>query len=136
MNSNKERLMLINVTEQHRQRYPHARAQVRWLLAQASQHQPREQVWALLEAAHLVGQSRLALHGRVHARMLRQALHEQRFDECAAQLFRLALVPLGHLMQRLPLGNPGSGRVSAFADMPIPHTLEQWIQRSALEITS
>ena len=34
-----------------------------------------------------------------------------------SQLLRLALVPLGHALARLPMGNIGRARVSAFAPM-------------------
>ena len=37
--------------------------------------------------------------------------------EAAGQLLRLALVPLGHALARLPMGNIGRARVSAFAPM-------------------
>ncbi|MFD2377205.1 DUF3703 domain-containing protein [Ottowia pentelensis] len=36
------------------------------------------------------------------------------WPEVAGQLLRLALVPLGHLSGRLPIGNPGRATVSAF----------------------
>ena len=42
--------------------------------------------------------------------------------EAGGQVLRLALVPLGHALTRLPIGNTGRARVSALAPMgPQPH---------------
>lgn len=76
--------------------------------------------WTVLMAAHVVGQHRLPLHWDSHVRMLRQALHEGDLREAAGQLLRLALVPLGHALRRLPAGNVGRATVSAFAPMEPP----------------
>ena len=42
--------------------------------------------------------------------MLALAARERDVRETAGQLFRILLVPLGHLSGRLPLGNPGRAR--------------------------
>lgn len=76
--------------------------------------------WRLLMAAHVVGQMRLRLHWNSHVRMLRQALRERDAREAAGQLLRLALVPLGHALQRLPAGNVGRATVNAFRPMTPP----------------
>jgi len=76
-----------------------------------------------LERAHILGQRRLGRHMRVHLRMLDAALAMSDRREAAAQVWRLVLTPLGHLTGRLPEGNPGTGRVSAFASMPVPAEL-------------
>lgn len=73
--------------------------------------------WHWLEAAHVLGQTRLSLHWRSHTAMLRYALQQRDLREAAGQLLRLALVPLGHALARLPMGNIGRARVSAFAPM-------------------
>ena len=75
--------------------------------------------WLLLEVAHVVGQTRFLPHTRVHLLMLALSWHTRNGKEIAGQLFRLCLVPLGHLIGRLPLGNPGSARVGAFEPLPI-----------------
>jgi hypothetical protein len=41
---------------------------------------------------------------------------------------RLALVPLGHLVGCLPIGNTGGANVSAFAPMAIPRDLKRLLQ--------
>jgi hypothetical protein len=38
---------------------------------------------------------------------------------------RIALVPVGHLLGRLPVGNTGGANVSAFKPMAIPPELER-----------
>ena len=98
----------------------------------AAPAQDREARWALLMAAHVVGQHHLGLHWDSHVRMLRQALHEGDRREAAGQLLRLALVPLGHALRRLPSGNIGRATVSAFAPMQPPPqvaALVRWAQR-------
>jgi hypothetical protein len=79
-----------------------------------------EACWRLLMAAHVVGQSDFRLHGDSHLRMLRQAVRERDLREVAGQLLRLALVPLGHALRRLPAGNIGRATVSAFRPMVPP----------------
>jgi hypothetical protein len=78
-----------------------------------------EQAWLALEAAHVVGQRHLKPHLETHALMLGLAVRTRDWPEAAGQLFRLALVPLGHLTGRLPLGNPGRSTVSAFQPLPV-----------------
>ena len=75
--------------------------------------------WHWLEAAHVLGQTTLSLHWRSHTAMLRYALQLRDPREAAGQLLRLALVPLGHALARLPMGNIGRARVSAFAPMAL-----------------
>lgn len=75
------------------------------------------QRWQLLEAAHVLGQSVLALHWQSHVVMLRYALQLRDGREAAGQVLRLALVPLGHLLSRLPSGNIGRSHVPALRPM-------------------
>jgi hypothetical protein len=86
--------------------------------------------WAWLEAAHVVGQHEFILHWASHTAMLRFALQTRDLREAAGQVFRLALIPLGHLLQRLPAGNPGRATVSAFAPRPIDERLGQLIRQA------
>lgn len=48
--------------------------------------------------------------------------------EVLGQLFRLGLVPMGHLFQRLPLGNIGRANVSAFQSMSVAPKLAELIR--------
>lgn len=87
--------------------------------------------WAWLEAAHVVGQQCFTLHWVSHTAMLRFALQTRDLGEAAGQLLRLALVPLGHLLQRLPTGNTGRATVSALAPMPVDARLSRLIRQAA-----
>ena len=104
------------------------------LLRQAQSAADPEQAWLHLEAAHVVGQLRLWPHTVTHMRMLRLALRQGNALEAAGQLLRLAMVPLGHLSGRLPLGNPGRSTVSAFAPLPVRPELQALIERARAEV--
>ena len=82
------------------------------------------QRWLLLEAAHVVGQTSISPHVQSHTAMLGLAWETGAWAEVGGQLFRLMLVPLGHLFGRLPLGNSGRSNISAFTPMqPSPDLL-------------
>lgn len=75
--------------------------------------------WQYLTAAHIVGQHHFGLHIDSHRVMLAFAARNGDWAEMGGQLFRLALVPIGHLTGKLPTGNIGRATVSAFAPMPL-----------------
>lgn len=89
-----------------------------------------EQAWLALEAAHVVGQRHLRPHLETHTLMLGLALRTRDWAEAAGQLFRLVLVPLGHVTGRLPLGNPGRATVSAFRPLPVRPELVALIKQA------
>lgn len=80
--------------------------------------------FASLERAHILGQRDFGRHWQVHALMLRAGWALADAREVRGQLARLALIPLGHLFGRLPLGNTGGSNVSAFEPMLIPPDLQ------------
>lgn len=86
-----------------------------------------ENRWLMLQAAHVAGQTRLEPHFKVHFLMLALAWETGDWMEISGQLFRIALVPLGHLTGRLPLGNSGKADISAFKSMPIDPALSALI---------
>ncbi|MCI5069066.1 MAG: DUF3703 domain-containing protein [Acidovorax sp.] len=88
------------------------------------------QRWLVLEAAHVVGQTHFGPHWRVHVAMLLLAWRTADRKEILGQAMRLALVPVGHAVHRLPLGNPGRANVSAFAPMPVRSDIAQVIARA------
>jgi hypothetical protein len=92
-----------------------------------SEGQATETRWQWLAAAHVVGQNDLTLHWSSHRAMLRFALETRDYTEVRGQLFRIALVPLGHLLGRLPAGNIGRATVNAFAPMAPEPRLQQMI---------
>jgi hypothetical protein len=78
-----------------------------------------------LERAHVLGQSDFGPHLRVHLRMLHVGFAARDWREVSGQVLRIALVPLGHLLGRLPRGNTGAANVSAFAPMAIAPDIER-----------
>jgi Protein of unknown function (DUF3703) len=75
--------------------------------------------FGLLERAHVLGQRDIGRHIHVHVLMLRTAWVLRDRRELRGQVLRLALVPLGHLLRRLPAGNTGGANVSAFEPMAV-----------------
>lgn len=106
------------------------------LIQQADAAKSDREAWLYLEAAHVVGQQHFWQHLQTHLQMLRLACRLRDPLEAAGQLLRLALVPLGHLTGRLPLGNPGRSNVSAFKPMPVRAELEELINRAHTGPTS
>lgn len=100
------------------------------LIQEAKAASTAKQAWLCLEAAHVVGQLHPKLHWQTHAHMLGLAWRTRDWSEAAGQVLRLALVPLGHLSGRLPLGNPGRATVSAFRPMPVRPELTALIDRA------
>lgn len=78
-----------------------------------------EERWRWLMAAHIVGQNDIRLHAHSHWMMLKLALRTRDWKEAAGQLFRLALVPIGHALNKLPAGNIGRATVNAFRPMTV-----------------
>lgn len=100
-------------------------------MAKAARHRlagENRRAFAALERAHVLGQCDFVAHSRVHVWMLRIGWDEGDWREVVGQLMRLALVPLGHLSGRLPVGNTGGANVSAFEPMAIPPDLEQLLK--------
>jgi hypothetical protein len=100
------------------------------LIRRARASDQAEAAWLYLEAAHVVGQQRLWPHTLTHVHMFRLALRTGDAGEALGQVMRLALVPLGHLSGRLPLGNPGRATVSAFAPLPVRAELRVLIKQA------
>lgn len=87
--------------------------------------------WYHLERAHILAQPRLRLHMDSHVAMLTFAFSRRDVREISGQLLRIALVPLGALSGRLPGGNTGRARVSAFIPMPVPEDLQPFLRPDA-----
>lgn len=85
--------------------------------------------WIALERIHIVAQPFFAPHLPSHWRMLAFAFALRDWRETAGQLIRIALVPFGSLTGRLPVGNTGRARVSAFRPMPIAPDLKALISQ-------
>lgn len=85
--------------------------------------------WGALERAHIVSQPFFSFHLSSHGHMFTFALSVRDWREAAGQVLRLALVPLGSLTGRLPVGNTGRARISPFPPMPIPTDLAALISQ-------
>ena len=96
-----------------------AESSLRWAAGDAAA------AFATLELAHVLGQRDFGPHLKVHLRMLSIALAVRDWREVRGQVLRIALVPIGHLLARLPRGNTGAANVSAFAPMAIPPDIER-----------
>ena len=70
----------------------------------------------------------MGAHLASHWHMFRYAIELGDAREAAGQAMRFLLVPLGSLTGRLPAGNNGRARVSAFEPMPMPQALEALIE--------
>ena len=79
--------------------------------------------WHALERAHILAQSALGDHLRVHLAMLAHAVRTRDPGEAVGQILRILLAPIGALTGRLPIGNTGRSNVSAFAPMRVPADL-------------
>lgn len=99
------------------------------LVRRAGAAESPETAWLHLEAAHVVGQQRFGPHLQTHRLMVALAFRTRDWAEAAGQLFRLVLVPLGHLSGRLPLGNPGRATVGAFQPLPVRPALRTLIEQ-------
>lgn len=88
--------------------------------------------WIWLEAAHVVGQHDVALHFDSHRRMLALARQVRDWKEVAGQLARLALLPLGHLLRRIPTGNTGRSTVPITREMLPPDKVQVLIDWATL----
>jgi len=97
-------------------------------MSEAARHRASGDVrsaFAALKRAHVLGQLDFVPHLRVHWQMLRAGWATGDRREVTGQLMRIALVPVGHLFARLPVGNTGGANVSAFKPMAIPPELER-----------
>lgn len=80
--------------------------------------------WGHLERAHIVAQPLPLAHLRAHLAMLRYAASVGDTREVFGQILRLGLAVPG----RLPVGNTGRARISAFAPMAVPADLARFVE--------
>src|SRR5689334_18798478 len=92
----------------------------------------RDLQWTWLMAAHVVGQHEAGLHFDSHRRMLALARETRDWGEVLGQVLRIALLPLGHLLRRLPVGNTGRADVPVTRAMRPPETVQVLIDWATL----
>lgn len=83
--------------------------------------------WGHLERAHIVAQPLPLAHLQTHLVMLRYAVLSRDTREALGQILRLGLAVPGNLLGRLPAGNTGRARASAFAPMAVPADLARFV---------
>ena len=98
----------------------------------ASQEHETELQWTWLMAAHVVGQHDASLHFDSHCRMLALARRTKDWKEATGQVLRIALLPLGHLLRRIPTGNIGRSTVPITREMQPPETVQVLIDWATL----
>lgn len=98
----------------------------------ASSGAPIEERWNWLMAAHVVGQHEVALHFDSHRRMLSLARATDDRRETIGQLVRIALLPFGHLLRQIPVGNIGRSTVGVTARMEPPEPVQVLIDWAVL----
>jgi hypothetical protein len=90
--------------------------------------------WVWLMAAHVVGQHQPGLHFDSHRRMLELAQETRDWREAAGQLLRLSLLPIGHLLGKIPRGNIGRATVGATQVMEPPEPVQRLIDWAVLAV--
>lgn len=97
-------------------------------MAEVGQHRAlgdAKSEFTALERAHLLGQLDLFPHLRVRWQVLGVGWSTGDWREVTGQVVRIALVPIGHLFRRLPVGNTGGTNVSAFKPIDIAPELKR-----------
>lgn len=79
--------------------------------------------WRALERAHIVSQPWPWPRTRVHAAMIRVALHEHDRREAFGHVLRLLVAAPGSATGRYPAGNIGRSRAPLTQPMPVPQDL-------------
>jgi hypothetical protein len=93
-----------------------------------------EERWVWLMAAHVVGQHQVGLHFDSHRRMLGLAHETRDWREVAGQVLRIGLLPLGHLLGRIPLGNIGRATVGVTRVMEPPEAVQRLVDWAVLAV--
>jgi len=93
-----------------------------------------EERWLWLMAAHVVGQHQANLHFDSHRRMLGLARETRDWGEVAGQLLRIALLPVGHLLGKIPLGNTGRSDVAVTRVMEPPEQVQRLVDWAVLAV--
>jgi len=85
-------------------------------------------------AAHVVGQHDVGLHFDSHRRMLELAQEARDWREVAGQLLRIGLLPIGHLLGKIPRGNIGRATVGLMHAMEPPEAVQRLVDWATLAV--
>ena len=94
------------------------------------------EAFAHLERAHVLGQWYVKPHLMSHFGMLRVGWRRRDVCEVFGQLLRIPGGMIGSAIGRVPRGNTGGSRISAFQSLPIPPDLKELLvldRRSRLD---
>lgn len=86
-----------------------------------------QKAWYHLERAHIIGQRYPYEHTLTHWNMLLLGWHTKRIKEVFGQIIRLLLGAPFSLINKIPVGNVGSSRVSMVKPQPMPRDIEVWL---------
>jgi hypothetical protein len=86
------------------------------------------EAFAHLERAHVLGQWYVRPHLIAHVGMLRVGWRRRDVREIIGQLLRIPGGIIGSAVGRVPRGNTGGSRVSAFQPLPIPPDLGELLR--------
>jgi hypothetical protein len=95
------------------------------LASRALARQDLDVAFAHFERAHILGQWYVGSHVRAHVGMLRIGWHRRDPREIIGQLLRIPGGAIGSALGRVPRGNTGGSKVSAFRELPIPADLNE-----------
>jgi hypothetical protein len=107
---------------------------VRGFAAMKPSDQNLDERWTWLMAAHVVGQHEPGLHFDSHKRMLGLAHETRNWSELRAQVLRIGLLPLGHLLGRIPHGNIGRSTAGVTEVMEPPEPVQRLIDWAVLAV--
>lgn len=77
------------------------------------------------ERAHVLGQWYVRPHVTAHLGMLRIGWRRRDLREIFGQLLRIPGGMIGSAIGRVPRGNTGGSRISAFRSLPVPQDLKE-----------
>ena len=86
-----------------------------------------EVAFSHFERAHVLGQWYVKPHLITHLGMLRIGWRRRDLHEIFGQLLRIPGGIIGSAIGRVPRGNTGGSRISAFRSLPIPPDLDEFL---------
>lgn len=92
-----------------------------------------EKAFEHLERAHVLGQSSIRHHLKVHYLMLVWGINQRDIKEVSGQFFRLVGTLIFSPLGKLPIGNTGGSNVPPFKHMEIPEELKKIIEDASKE---
>jgi hypothetical protein len=92
-----------------------------------------EDAFQHLERAHVIGQTFVGAHARVHWMMLKLELRRRRPAAVLGQVIRLVLGIIGSAIGVVPVGNTGGTDISMFKRLPIAPELRDFADETTAD---